>query len=66
MHFEVLEMCRRFVFVTGQGTIVLDGLPSAAIASLQGVGYLPVEVACSLGADALSGYRYVVRLAQWS
>lgn len=34
---------------------MLDGLPPAAIASLQEVGYLPVELAFSLGTDAMSG-----------
>lgn len=41
----------------GQGTIVLDGVPPAAVASLQGVGYLPVELAFSLGTDQSSGIR---------
>lgn len=43
-----------FFFVV-QGTIVLDGIPPAAVASLQEVGYLPVELAFSLGPDTMSG-----------
>lgn len=39
-----------------QGTIVLDGVPPAAVASLQEVGYLPVELAFSLGTDTTSGF----------
>ena len=42
-----------------QGTIVLDGVPPAAIASLQGAGYLPVDLAFSLGGEALSDHRRV-------
>lgn len=59
--FKVLETHRWFHVFALQQTIVLDGVPSAAISSLQGVGYLPVEVAFSLGTDALSNYRYIVR-----
>lgn len=38
---------------------MLDGVPPAAIRSLQLSGYLPVELAFSLGTDALSGHRHV-------
>ncbi|CAM9143971.1 unnamed protein product [Scytosiphon promiscuus] len=38
-----------------QGTLVLDGVPVAAITYLQGIGYLPVELAFSLGAAKSSG-----------
>lgn len=39
-----------------QGTIVLDGVPPAALAALQEVGYLPVELAFSLGTETTSGF----------
>lgn len=39
-----------------QGTIVLDGVTPVAVASLQEVGYLPVELAFSLGTNAMSGF----------
>lgn len=48
--------------VAPQGTIVLDGVPPAAIASLQGAGYLPVDLAFSLGGEALSDHRRVTSL----
>lgn len=34
----------------------MDGVPPAAVASLQEVGYLPVELAFSLGTDTTSGF----------
>lgn len=52
-----LPSVRTFRVFFGQGTIVLDGVPPAAVASLQGVGYLPVELAFSLGTDSSSGLR---------
>eukprot|EP00752_Nemacystus_decipiens_P002252 g2133.t1 len=44
------------VVACSQATIVLDGVPPAAVASLQEVGYLPVELAFSLGTDVASGF----------
>lgn len=64
MLFGVLEANRCFVFIAWKGIVVLDGVLSAAASSLQRVGYVLVEVAFSLGTDALSDYKYVVRLAR--
>lgn len=42
-----------------QSVIVLEGVPAAALASLQLVGYFPVEVSFTLGADRPECLRWV-------
>lgn len=52
-------LCLLYFDIDAQRSIVLDGVPPAAITTLQGAGYLPMDLAFSLGGGALSDHRRV-------